>query len=177
MRSALIALVLMSGAAQATTMLPLDLPALVARADRVVLGTVVASESHWTADHGSIYTDVTLRVDRSYKGALKEGETVVVRREGGSSGGIGMMVYGAAHFEIGEQAVVFLEKRGAPTWVVGMAQGKLHVELAAGKRLVHAPDTSGIAMLPTKVTPVPMRTRALEDFEAELRALVTEKSK
>jgi hypothetical protein len=179
MRCALIALTLVvSSAAHATTMVPLDLHALALRADRVVLGTVLASESKWTADHGTIYTEVTLRVDRSYKGALKEGDTFMVRREGGTSGGIGMHVFGAAHFDVGEQAVVFVEKRGGASYVVGMAQGKMRVEMTAGKRIVHAPDTSGIAMLPTKnVLQTPMRTRPLEDFESELRAVLDEKSK
>jgi hypothetical protein len=181
MRSALITLALLSGAAHATTMIPLDLHALAARADRVVLGTVLASESRWTADHGTIYTEVTLRVERSYKGAVKEGETLVVRREGGTAGGIGMHVFGAARFDVGEQAVVFVEQRGGASYIVGMAQGKMRVEMQAGKRVVHAPDTSGISMLPTpgttKAAPPPMRQRPLEDFEAELRSILVEKTK
>jgi hypothetical protein len=157
---------------------PLDLRALTARADRVVLATVVASESRWTSDHGAIYTDVTLRVDRSYKGSAKETETLVVRREGGTSGGIGMQVFGAARFEVGEQAVVFVERRGNASWVVGMAQGKLPVLRQAGRLMVHAPDTSGIALLPQankSNVAQPIRVRAIEDFEAELRAILVEK--
>ena len=41
--------------------------------------------------------DVTVRVQRSYKGGIKVGDTVVVRREGGTVDGIGMKVFGAAH--------------------------------------------------------------------------------
>ena len=44
-----------------------------------------------------------MRVSRAYKGAVKAGERVVVRREGGSVDGIGMRVYGAASFTVGEE--------------------------------------------------------------------------
>ncbi len=163
------------GSAHATTMLPLDLKALTERADRVVYGTVEKSESHWTSDHDAIYTDVMVRVARSYKGALHTGETVQVRREGGSVDGIGMKVFGSASLQIGEEVVLFLEKRGAASYVVGMAQGKLRVITAAdGTRQVTAPDVSGIAFLPsqTPVSPPMRRARALEDFERELHTLV-----
>src|SRR5437868_1131454 len=73
---------LAAATAQATSMIPLDLKALVARADRVVLATVVSEESHWTPNHDAIYTDSVLTVERSYKG--KAADTIVVRREGGS---------------------------------------------------------------------------------------------
>lgn len=157
--------------AHATTMLPLDVRALTERADRVLYATVESSQSHWTPDHDAIYTDVTLRAQRSYKGAVKVGETIVVRREGGSVDGIGMKVFGAAQFSVGEEVVLFVEKRGAASWVVGMAQGKLRVlTLADGTRQVAAPDLTGIALLPSKTVTPPVRTRPLEELEREIRA-------
>ena len=42
---------------------------------------------------------------------------MVVRREGGSVGGIAMKVFGAPQFTPGEEVVVFIERRGgAATW-------------------------------------------------------------
>src|SRR5262245_8271060 len=94
----LLTVALLAGLARATTLLPLDMKALVERADRVVLAKVESQVARWTAAHDAIYTEVTLKVVRAYKGALKPGETLVVRREGGSVDGIGMRVYGAATF-------------------------------------------------------------------------------
>jgi hypothetical protein len=165
-------LVAAAGVAAATTMVPLDLKRLTERADRVVLATVEASEAHWTGDHDAIYTDVTLRVTRVYKGAAQAGDAVVVRREGGTVDGIGMHVYGAATFTVGEEALVFVEKRGAASYVVGMAQGKLRVTtLADGKKQV-APSLAEIHFVAATATPP--GPRPLEDVERDLARLVAQ---
>jgi hypothetical protein len=157
--------------AGATSMTALDLKALLARADRVVLATVVSAESHWTPSHDAIYTDSVVRVERSYKGKVKSGQTIVVRREGGSVGGIGMRVYGSPSLSPGEEAVVFLEERGGASWVVGMAQGKWQVSTQNGQKVVHA-DLSGIAFVEAG-RPALAGPRPLVEIEREIRALVT----
>jgi hypothetical protein len=171
--AATLAWVTLSGAiAHATIMTPLDLSALTARADRVVYGTVEKVESKWTSGHEAIYTDVTLRVQRAYKGAVKPGDSVVVRREGGTVGGIGMRVFGSASFAVGEEVVVFVEQRGAASWVVGMAQGKLRVTtLPTGQKQVTAPELTGIAFVDGQAPPR-VQPRALDELERQVRALV-----
>jgi hypothetical protein len=172
----LIAVTVMSAStAMATTMMPLDLKALVQRADRVALVTVLSSESHWTEGHDAIYTDAVVRVDRVYKGAVKSGETVMVRREGGSVDGVGMRVHGSPVLSPGEQAVVFLEARAGASWVVGMAQGKWHVATESGKKMVHA-DLSGIGFVQPGPTAL-AGPRALADVEKEIRAEVSRSAK
>lgn len=164
---------LVAGTARATIMTPLDLGALTARADRVIDATVEKSESKWSSGHEVIYTEVTLRVQRVYKGALKPGDAVLVRREGGTVGGIGMHVFGAASFVVGEEAVVFVEQRGAASYVVGMAQGKLRVTtLPNGDKQVAAPELSGIAFVNGQPPPR-IQARPLEELEQKLRVLVT----
>ena len=145
MARSLILLCLLGASASATTIATLDLHALTQRADRIVLARVESSTSSWTARHDVIYTDVVLRVERGYKGALGLGDTLVVRREGGSVDGIGMLVYGAATFSIGEEVVVFAEHRGDASYVVGMAQGKLRVESVGGERHVLGRQASTLA--------------------------------
>src|SRR5262249_33119614 len=141
------------------------------RAERVVYATVESSEAKWTKDHDAIYTDVTLRVSRAYKGNAQPGETIVVRREGGVVDGVGMRVFGAPGFTVGEEVVVFVEKRGNASWVVGMSQGKLHVNvLPDGSRRVSPPDLSGISFLPGQKPTQPLKARALEDLEHEVRS-------
>ncbi|HZS36363.1 MAG TPA: hypothetical protein VFF06_06035 [Polyangia bacterium] len=167
MKRSLIAItILVAAAAHATTMIQLDLKTMTERADRVVLGTVESTVSRWTADHSAIYTDATVRVAKSYKGALKPGDALVVRREGGSVDGIGMRVFGAANFERGEEVVVFAETRGAATWVVGMAQGKLRVTADAGGRKYVSANLSGLQFT---TTPQPQPARTLDDLEREIR--------
>jgi hypothetical protein len=160
-----------AGSAHATTMIALDLKALVAQADRVVDGTVESTECRWTTSRDAIFTDVKLRVSRVYKGAVKPGDLITVRREGGVVGGIGMKVFGAASFVPGEEAVVFLEQRAGSAWVVGMAQGKLRVTTQAdGTRLVAPPDVGGIHFLGN--APAAPRAVRLEELEKQIRAFV-----
>jgi hypothetical protein len=161
---------LLAAPASATSMIPLDLKGLYSHADRVVLATVISEESHWTDAHDAIYTESVVKVERSYKGGAKVGDTVVVRREGGSVDGIGMRVYGSAQLSPGEEAVVFLEQRGVATWVVGMSQGKWHVSIENGQKVVHAADLSGIAFVKPGPTAL-SGTRPLSEVERSLRTL------
>jgi hypothetical protein len=161
-------------AARATVLVPLDTKALTERAERVVLGTVESETARWTADHQAIYTDVTIRVTRVYKGAVKPGERVVVRREGGVVDGMGMRVYGAASFTVGEEVVVFTETRGNAAWTVGMTQGKLRVVTGADgvKRVSAAMGDVAFTRPGGAGTQALSQPRRLEDFEREVRSYV-----
>jgi hypothetical protein len=160
------AVFLVGSPALATMVVPYDLDALTDHADRVALATVESVQAHWTSDHGTIVTDVLLRVEVPLKGALRPGDLVSVRREGGEVDGIGARVIGAAQFAVGEEVVAFLEQRGAFTWTVGMAQGKLHVATVAGRR-VTVRDVSGLGFVrrPDHAEPA---TRSLDDLMAQV---------
>ena len=162
---------LVSVAHLATMMAPLDLAALTNNADRILLGTVERVESHWTPAHDGIYTEVTLRARRVYKGAVSEGDAVVVRREGGSVDGIAMKVFGAPHFAVGEDAVVFVETRGKASWVVGMSQGKLPIQLEAGRPVVAPPDLSSVGFVNGAAAPR-WQKLGLADFESKLLGIL-----
>jgi hypothetical protein len=159
---------LFPGAALATTMAPLDLKALTARADRVVVGTVERTSAAWTPDHSAIYTDTTIKVDHSVKGGARPGERVVVRHEGGSVDGIGMRVFGAAHFTVGEEVMIFLEHRGAESYVVGMAQGKLSVRTLEDGRRVVTGSHEGLTFTDGAAHQV-IHGRPLDELEREVR--------
>jgi hypothetical protein len=169
-RPALLAVLALLAApsAWATSMLPLDLKALLKRADRVVLATVISEQSHWTDNHDAIYTDSVVRVDRTYKGGARAGQTVVVRREGGSVDGIGMRVHGSAQLAAGEQALMFLEVRGPATWVVGMSQGKWPISVENGRKVVHGADLSGIELMQPGAIAL-TGARPLAEVERQLR--------
>jgi hypothetical protein len=166
--------------ARATVLLPLDTEALTARADRVVLGVVESQAAHWTSDHQAIYTDVVVRVTRSYKGAAPVGERVVVRREGGSLDGVGMRVFGAANFSVGEEVLLFVEKRGAASYTVGMTQGKLHVSVGADGQKQVAADLSAVDFIHPRDGKIAdaesirkaQAPRHLDDVEKQIQKLV-----
>jgi hypothetical protein len=169
--------------AQATVLVPMDTAELTARADRVILGVVESQAAHWTSDHQAIYTDVTVRVTQSYKGGAAPGERVVVRREGGSLDGLGMRVFGAAQFAVGEEVVVFTEKRAGIAYTVGMTQGKLHVyQDSDGVKRVAA-DLGAVAFInkngkvqpdarPSTTTARASGPRRLDELEREIRGYV-----
>jgi hypothetical protein len=170
----LAAALLVTVPARATVLVPLDTEGLTARADRVVLGVVEAQESRWSSDHAVIFTEAKVRVTRSYKGAARSGDVVVVRREGGSADGIGMRVFGAAQFTVGEEVLLFLEQRGAATWTVGMAQGKLNVATASDGSKRVAPNLAGVVWehAPDGKARAAMQPRRLDDVEREILSYV-----
>jgi hypothetical protein len=167
------AVICVAFAAHATVLVPLDTKALTARASSVVLGTVESQVARWTDDRQAIFTDVTIRVTRAYKGTVKPGERVVVRREGGVIDGVGMRVFGAASFSVGEEVVVFLEMRGGAPYTVGMTQGKLrvftgddgikHVSASLGDVAFTRADAAKQTLQPP---------RRLDDLEREVRGYV-----
>lgn len=160
-------------AAHATVLVPLDTRALTERAERIVLGTVESQASRWSDDRQAIYTDVTIRVTRAYKGAVKPGERVVVRREGGVVDGMGMRVYGAPTFTVGEEVVVFMETRGNAMWTVGMTQGKLRVTVGAdGLKRVAAALGDVAFTQRSAATQALFAPKRLDDFEREIRSYV-----
>jgi hypothetical protein len=94
-------------------------------ADFILVGTVtdIASQKQ---DNQNIYTEVTLSVEQTLKG--KPGEKVVVKVPGGEAGGIAMMVTDNPSFQLGERAVVFLNKEQGVFTVFGGFQGKFTID-------------------------------------------------
>ena len=101
---------------------------LVERADTIVAGEVMEMRSAWTADRREIFTTVTLRPDRRFKGG--DGSLIRFRIPGGAVGDTRLMVTHSPGFAIGEQALVFLaEDGGRLPRVVGGEAGKRHIRI------------------------------------------------
>jgi hypothetical protein len=99
-----------------------------------------------------------------------------------------MTVTGLSTFTAGERALVFLRGDAAAAHVVGMSQGKRRVrfEAATNKWLVHAPDLRDATLVKRRLaTPAagpaagslqrvvpPARETALDDFRAQIKALI-----
>ena len=110
----------------ATIVERLDMDGLVASSHTIVAGTVEVSETRWTPDRRVIVTQTRIRVDESFKGT--PGDELVVTTLGGTIDGITLYVAGMPTFEENEEAVVFVEGDGPYRTVVGLAQGKFHIE-------------------------------------------------
>jgi hypothetical protein len=127
----LLTLMLVSPAAHASVAKALTVEELTAQADLVVRGHVTTQEAAWTRS-GRIVTTVHLAVDAGIKG--QPPETVDVRHVGGHVGQIGQQVSGEVAFTPGEEVVLFLRAHPTVTGtfvVVGMSQGKFHVDRGA----------------------------------------------
>jgi hypothetical protein len=106
-------------------MVKLSVGDLAARADTVVVGTVVDLTSAWNAEHTAIHTDVTVAVDEVVKGAT--GRRLTFRIRGGEVGGVGMSTSVDPTFRVGERVVVFLDTSTTPATLTGLRQGKASV--------------------------------------------------
>ena len=155
-------------AARASVIVPLALDDLVDASEHVALVRVEYQAARWSTDHSVIYTDVTLRVLQPMKGGAPAGSLLTVRREGGVVGNIGLRVHGAAGFTEGEEAVVFLQRRGAALWTVGMAQGKMRVTTVDGAR-VAVRSTPGLTYLRPQAASEPT-VMTVEELTARVTA-------
>lgn len=101
---------------------------LVERSDTIVAGEVLDMRSSWTADRREIFTTVTLRPDRRFKGG--ERSLIRFRIPGGTVGDTRLMVTHSPVFAVGEQALVFLagDSGRLPRVVAGEA-GKRHIRV------------------------------------------------
>ena len=84
--------------------------------------------SAWTADRREIFTTVTLRPDRRFKGRARS--LIRFRIPGGTVGDTRLEVTHSPEFAVGEQALVFLagDSGRLPRVVAGEA-GKRHLRL------------------------------------------------
>jgi len=103
---------------------------LVERSDTIVAGEVLDMRSSWSTDRREIFTTVTLRPDRRFKGG---GQSLVrFRIPGGTVGDTRLTVTHSPVFAVGENTLVFLagESGRLPRVVAGEA-GKRHIRTGA----------------------------------------------
>ncbi len=180
---AVLALVARVRPADASVMLALDFPALVAQADHVVVGNVESSTSRWDGS-GRIVTDVSIRVDETMMGDRATGEVLVVTHLGGAVGEVGLHIEGEARFAVGERALVFgANVRGSSTLVrvVGMSQGAFEIRAMPehpGEDMV-MPSGAGLALMQrvqnSRLLPAPpalLEPRSLSSLRPMLRELI-----
>ena len=124
-----------------TTVLKMSLSDLVEKSDAVVVGTVVGQRS--AVKNGKVVTISSADVENCLLGWEKiGGASLDIVTLGGSRGdGTGVYVFGEARFKIHEKFVAFLRLAKGSWYVVGMAQGKMTVDVdrESGARTVLPP--------------------------------------
>lgn len=154
MRSLLLTLALVLGLslglspAQATVAVKRDFPALVSRAEQIVVGTVVRISEDDDAN-GVRRTLVTLGDLSVLKGTVP-GNEFSLDFVGGQKGGMSSRVLDAPTFREGDRAVVFVANNGrAVCPLVGIWQGRFRVQLdpERGVEIVEGDDGSPVVGL------------------------------
>ena len=144
-----------------------SLDSLVARSDTIVAGEVLDMRSSWTADRREIFTTVTLRPDRRFKGG--ERSLIRFRIPGGTVGDTRLEVTHSPEFAVGEQALVFLAgESGRLPRVVGGEAGKRHVRVGEDGEATILP---GFA-LPEAVSEGMVGLGTLDDLARAMPALL-----
>ena len=148
----------------ATTVQRLEFDDLVKKAQRIVIGKVRSSRTHWSDNGKLILTSYTIDVAETIKG--QPGRTIEITAVGGKIGDLELFVSGVPSFEAGEDAVVFVEQSGAYQTVVGLGQGKFTVKNGEVSNNVH--DLS----FPDGRPGTPLRM-SVETFKTQIKALVS----
>ncbi len=112
-------------AARASVVEKLPLPELSRRADSIVVGQVLFTETQWSEDHAHLFRRVHLQVEERWKG--QGGAELVLLLRGGVLDGIQEHVVGVPDFADGARAVFFLRQRGELHTLVGLGQGALEL--------------------------------------------------
>lgn len=172
--------------AAASIVQALELPDLVQKADHIAVVDVVSKRSEWDTKHEQIFSTVELKVVERWKGPGQpaEGHLTVIQ-PGGTVGDLTMTVTGLTSFTPGERAVVFLRGDADNARLLGLSQGKRPMQFDAAARtwwirqapqrdltLVKAQNAGGTKVAPTLVRPARPQQMVLEDFRAEVRALI-----
>jgi hypothetical protein len=123
----LISVLATEGVAFGTTVLKLSFEELVRRSGRVILGRCLSTESRWNQENTLIFTYSKFAVSENLKGQANG--FVEVMTVGGVVNGITQTVSGMPHFEVNEEALLFLEPFKKDRWQpLGLSQGKFRIE-------------------------------------------------
>lgn len=110
----------------ASSVLAIDEATLVAKADTIVVGSIVTSES-FRGTTGGIRTRYYVQVHEGLRNA-REGQVIQVEVPGGSLGGMTTVVTGSPQIKTGAMVVFFLESHGTSRRPLGMSYGVYRID-------------------------------------------------
>jgi hypothetical protein len=146
---------------------------LVARAESVFVGRVVALRSTWVDSRAgrAIVTDVTFAIERTVKGPVYAERSLEFL--GGTVGDDTLRVSGMPEFHVGDRDVLFVADTGRPVSpLVGFMYGRFRVlrDSRTGIEVVRTHDgrpLAGVDEVGNRSAPAtvaPLRTLSLDDF-------------
>ena len=146
---------------------------LVARAESVFVGRVVALRSTWVDSRAgrAIVTDVTFAIERTVKGPVYAERSLEFL--GGTVGDDTLRVSGMPEFHVGDRDVLFVADTGRPVSpLVGFMYGRFRVlrDSRTGTEVVRTHDgrpLAGVDEVGNRSAPAtvaPLRTLSLDDF-------------
>lgn len=125
--------------AAATSLLPISLDNIAARAERIFHGKVIANEVRRDPISGNIATFTTFEVIESVKGETDLTHTI--KQIGGEmpGGGARQVIHGVPRFSTGQEYVVFLPKASSLGFAspIGLSQGKFDVHNVDGRPVIN----------------------------------------
>ena len=131
---------LLPASATASTVVAMDVDALVGASTLVLQGTVRETQSAW--HDGVIRTTATLETDTCLAGACPE--TVDLTLLGGRVGELVQVIAGAPDVRPGLEVLVFLRPRAEEWEPIGLGQGMFYIDRAAGLAI---PATHGLRLV------------------------------
>lgn len=148
-------------------------PQEIAKASTLVVdGKVSGVRSYWNDDHSKIFTETTVSVNATHKGANSSRVRVV--QLGGVVGNVRQTAHGALAWKRDEEVLLFLEPAGKSEpgafQITGFSQGKYEIERDAktGRAYVHQAmpaDVNGSTPSATSgKTTAPSQKVALDQF-------------
>lgn len=142
---------------------PFNFAALTEKSKFILAGEVLALRSYRAPFHDAgevIYTDVTIRIDKVFKGA-PEGAEITIQILGGEIGQRWQKCLESARYEKGEKVLIFVRDYNNAVWNTGWFQGKYRL------------DATGSQVLGVEHSPIPFNT-SLAQVEAAIRTVSKE---
>ena len=168
MPRAVVVFSLLAAGAQASSAVQMDVTALSRAATEVVRVRVSSTRCAWMDEHRRLVTLVEVEVLERWKGSAQG--VLRVLQPGGELDGIGQRVAGVAPLAVGEEVVLFLERRGPWHSAVGLAQGVYRVDRGAGAALAVPADAHGLTLVaPPGRALEPRRPVSLSALQDEVR--------
>jgi hypothetical protein len=155
-------ILIFSGIANATIVERLSLEEMTKKASSIAVGKVRSSRTFWSGN--LILTTYTFDVQEMIKGQASR--SIELTTVGGAVGDTTLFVAGMASFRSGEDAVVFVERSGQFSTVLGLAQGKFSVDRGeVSNELSGLEFSDGKGGRPLKMP--------LDDFKKRLRSIIS----
>ena len=161
-------LLLCSLQAAATSVLPVSLQRMAAKAETIFHGTATSNEVRLDQASGRVATYTSFKVIEAIKG--NPGATHTIKQIGGQLPGsnVRLVIHGVPRFAVGKEYVIFLPKASSLGFAspIGLSQGKFDIHKLNGDTLVSNGRSLAALMKTTPQQDSPIEPSALASNRA-----------